>query len=252
MLVLKENLLQRIGAALPLRARRWLRATRDMPLSPARGQLDLGDLRRLTPISREYGYDRGTPIDRYYIENFLEAHSNSILGRVLEISENTYTRRFGGPRVTHSDVLHYDNPAPPSTIIGDLTYAPHIPSESFDCVIITQTLMLIFDVRAAVETLHRVLKPGGTLLASMAGITQIADPNWLKTWHWSFTQHSAQRLFEQGFPGAAVEARSYGNVLTSIAYLHGLAHEELSARELDYNDPEYQMLITVIAQKAVA
>src|ERR687894_427089 len=102
MLALKENLRQRIGAALPLRARRWLRAaTLDSPLSPARGRLDLGDLRRLTPISREYGYDRGTPIDRFYIENFLEEHSSSIRGRVLEISENTYTRRFGGARATH-------------------------------------------------------------------------------------------------------------------------------------------------------
>jgi glycosyltransferase involved in cell wall biosynthesis len=35
------------------------------------GSVRFGDFRRLSPISRSFGFDRGTPTDRYYIENSL-------------------------------------------------------------------------------------------------------------------------------------------------------------------------------------
>lgn len=218
---------------------------------PAVNTVDFGDLRRVSPISRFYGYDRGTPIDRYYIEKFLDAHREKVFGNVLEISENTYTRQFGGDRVGHSDVLHYDDPSPPATIVGDLTDAPHLPSNFYDCVIITQTLMLIYDVRAAVETLHRILKPGGTVLATQAGLTQIAEKQaWNDTWHWGFTNASISRLFTDAFNGGEVEVRTHGNVLSTIAFLHGLSVDELTEYELEKTDPQYQMLVSVAARKA--
>jgi hypothetical protein len=222
-------------------------------LHPTQHGVDLGDLRRVTPISRLYGWDRGGPVDRYYIEGFLDAHRDKITGTVLEISENTYTRKFGGDRVTRSDVLHYDNPKPPATVVGDLTNAPHLPSNHYDCVIITQTLMLIYDVKAAVETLHRILKPGGTVLATQAGLSQIAEAEiWNETWHWGFTRASSRRLFEDAFPGGEVEVQTYGNVLSTIAFLHGLSSVELTKAELDHTDPQYQLLISVAARKAAA
>jgi SAM-dependent methyltransferase len=220
-------------------------------MRPAKSTVDFGDLRRVTPISRRYGYDRGTPVDRYYIEKFLNSRRERIFGTVLEISENTYTRKFGGERVERSEVLHYNDPSPPATVTGDLTNAPHLPSDYFDCIIITQTLMLIYDVRAAVETLHRILKPGGTVLATQAGLTQIAEEEaWNDTWHWGFTRASTRRLFEDAFKDGEVEVQTYVNVLSTIAFLHGLSFDELTERELDYTDPEYQMLISVSARKA--
>ncbi len=221
-------------------------------LRPAKNGVNFGDLRRLTPISHLYGYDRGGPVDRYYIEKFLDAHRERISGTVLEISENTYTRKFGGDRVTHSDVLHYNDPSPPATVVGDLTNAPHLPSDHYDCIIITQTLMFIYDVRAAVETLHRILKPGGTVLATQAGLSQIADGPWNDTWHWGLTRASGRRLFGDAFSDGEVEVQTYGNVLSTVAFLHGLSFDELTESELDRTDPEYQMLISVVARKAVA
>jgi hypothetical protein len=222
-------------------------------LQPAKNGVDFGDLRRLTPISRLYGYDRGEPVDRYYIESFLEAHRDRISGTVLEISEDTYTRKYGQDRVTHSDVLHYNDPSPPATIVGDLTDAPHLPSNHYDCIIITQTLMLIYDVKAAVETLHRILKPGGTVLATQAGLSQIAEQQaWNDTWHWGFTRASILRLFKDGFTGGEVEVQTYGNVLSTIAFLHGLSFDELTKAELDRTDPQYQLLVSVAARKAAA
>ena len=39
---------------------------------PPVGHVDLGHLRRLTPIDPHFGYSRGQVIDRYYIDKFLE------------------------------------------------------------------------------------------------------------------------------------------------------------------------------------
>jgi SAM-dependent methyltransferase len=213
------------------------------------GTVDFGNLRRVQPVSREFGYDRGLPIDRYYIEKFLAAHQQDICGRVLEIGDDSYTRHFGGERVTTRDVLHVAAGDPAATFVGDLTQAEHIPSAAFDCFILTQTLHLIYDVRKALQTIYRILKPGGVVLATFPGISQISSDRWANNWHWSFTTLSARRLFEEVFPDSGITMEVYGNVLTATAFLQGLAVEELSQAELDYQDPNYEFLITIRAQK---
>jgi SAM-dependent methyltransferase len=210
-----------------------------------------GNLRRVTPISRDFGFDRGQPIDRYYIEQFLERHAGDVQGRVLEIGDDAYTDKFGANRVTVSDVLHVDDSNPAATIVGDLAHADHIPSDTFDCIILTQTLHLIYDVPAAIRTLHRILRPGGVLLATFPGVSQIARDRWGETWYWGFTALSARRLFEESFPAGSIQVESRGNVLTALGFLHGLAMEELRQKELDYNDPTYQVLIMLRVEKPV-
>jgi SAM-dependent methyltransferase len=208
-----------------------------------------GDLRRVTPVSRLFGFDRGLPIDRYYIEGFLARHAGDIRGRVLEVGDDSYIRRFGGERAVVRDVLHVSARNPSATIVGDLSRADHIPSDTFDCFICTQTLHLIYDFRRAIETIHRILKPGGVLLATFPGITQISRDEWSESWYWSFTALSARRLFEEVFPPADVAVEAHGNVLVAVAFLHGLAAAELRPEELDHHDPDYQCLITVRAVK---
>lgn len=216
---------------------------------PPLGKIGFGSWRRVTPISQEFGYDRGLPIDRYYIENFLAQYADDIQGRVLEIGDNSYTRKFGGDRVTKSDVLHVKEGNPEATIVGDLTCADHIPSDSFDCLVLTETLHLIYDVRAALKTIYRILKPGGVALVTFPGISQIAHDQWGDYWYWSFTTLSARRMFEEVFPAANVQVETHGNVLVAIAFLHGLALEELRQQELDHCDRRYQVEITVRAVK---
>jgi glycosyltransferase involved in cell wall biosynthesis len=219
---------------------------------PPIGWINFGTLRRLTPLSREFGYDRGLPIDRYYIHRFLTAHQNEIQGRVLEIGESTYTRQFGGDRVTHSDVLHVIEGNPEATFVGDLTTADHIPSNTFDCIILTQTLHLIYDMKAAVATLYRTLKPGGILLITVPGISQVVKCEWGDDWCWALTTQSARLLLEEFFPKSEVQVEAYGNVLAAAAFLYGAAVEDLRPHELDYHDPEYQCLITLHAVKPEA
>jgi SAM-dependent methyltransferase len=259
--------LKRVGKRLlPEGIQEWIRASRRNVWPPV-GFVRFGSFRRLRPISGVSGWDRGVPIDRYYIADFLRRHAGSegymqgdIRGRVLEIGDDLYTREFGGwegvPRrsggVEKVDVLSVDPGSAEATIVADLTTGEAIPSATFDCVICTQTLLLVYDVRAAVRTLHRILKPDGVLLATFPGISRICRPE-IDVWgdYWRFTTLSARRLFEEVFPPGAVSVEAYGNVLSAIAFLHGLAAEDLKPAELDLRDPNYEVLIAVRARKSM-
>jgi glycosyltransferase involved in cell wall biosynthesis len=223
------GLLTRVGRRLPVR---------------------LGSLRRLTPVSRHFGYDRGLPVDRYYIERFLQDNAHLISGRVLEVGDAAYSRRFGGDRVTHFDVLNIKPGHPDTTFVGDLAEGHVLPSDAFDCVILTQTLHLIYDLPAAVRTLNRALRPGGSLLATFPGISPISSDEWASTWYWALTPVSARRLFGEAFGEEHIEVTAHGNVLTSTAFLQGMAANELRSRELGVTDPQFPMLITVRAGRA--
>ena len=215
-------------------------------LSPARvGSVEFGDLRRLRPISREFGYDRGKPLDRRYIEDFLSRNAEDIKGRVLEVADNAYTIQFGGTRVTQSDILHANANNPRATVVGDLAEGHNFPLQAFDCIVLTQTLHFIFDMEKAVATLHRMLKPGGVLLVTVSGLSCIErDRSWPPLWTLSPT--ALRRLLEERFGKQNVSAAAYGNVLAAVAFLHGLAEDELRPTELDTHDPEYP--VTVVAR----
>ena len=209
-----------------------------------------GSLRRLEPVNRLFGTDRGTPIDRHYIESFLEAHSGDIAGEVLEIAESTYSRQFGAERVAKFHVLHAEEGNPDATLVGDLESGRGIPENAYDCMILTQTLPFIFDFQSAIRTCHRALRDNGVLLATMAGISQISRYD-MDRWgdYWRFTSLSAQRCFADVFGEDQVMVQSHGNVLTSTAFLHGLVAEDLRSEELDHRDSDYQLIIAVRAKK---
>jgi SAM-dependent methyltransferase len=219
---------------------------------PAIGQVAAGDFERLVPFSTEFGYDRGGPIDRYYIDNFLQKEAASIQGRVLEIGDNAYTLQYGGTAISQSDVLHIDATNPQATFVGDLSNAPHIPNNAFDCLILTQTLQFIYDFRNALHTCYRILKPGGTLLLTVPGITPLDQGQWRDIWYWSFTDKALCRLFAETFPMGSVEISSFGNVRVATAYLYGLGLPEIDRASLDYYDPQFQVINAVKAVKYAA
>jgi SAM-dependent methyltransferase len=216
---------------------------------PDVGAVRWADLRRTSPIGEGFGYHRGTPIDRYYIERFLAERSADIAGRVLEVQSANYTRRFGAERVSRSDVLDIDETNPNATIVADLNDAKALPTGAFDCIILTQTLQLIYEVRSALRALERSLAPGGVLLVTVPGITRIPQ-RFSDDWYWSFTCQSMRRLLEELFAPDAIEIVSMGNVKATTGFLHGLALEELRTQDLDRNDPEFQLVITARARKA--
>jgi SAM-dependent methyltransferase len=212
-------------------------------------EIDFGALRSVTPVSREFGFDRGQPVDRYYIERFLATCADDIRGRVLEVGDDAYTRAFGGANVTESDVLHVTHGNPAATIVADLAHAEQMPADAFDCIVLTQTLHLIYDLPAAVRTIYRTLHPGGVILATVPGISQISSDEWKESWYWSLTPLSTKRLFAEVFGGENITIGVHGNVLVATAFLQGLAESELTHAELAAYDPQYPVVITVRAVK---
>jgi SAM-dependent methyltransferase len=230
----------------PLRAHDQLRWRRR--LERLRRPAWLGTIRRTTPLSDHWGRDRGTPVDRYYIERFLADECDAIRGRVLEVMNADYTERFGAA-VERRDVLDIDPANEVATIVADLAAADSVPSDIFDCFILTQTLQYIYDVKAAVEHAHRILRPGGTLLCTVPVASRIARRH-LESEYWRLTPVACSRLFGDVFAEGDVAVRSRGNVLAAVAFLVGMAAEELSARELERDDPFFPLVVTIRATKA--
>lgn len=250
--------------AVPERVKAWYRVHNRRTWPPI-GTVRFGSLRRLRPIDDDFGFSRGKPIDRYYLERFLAAHGSKpgytlgdIHGSVLEIGEDKYTRRFGmvwegkpeeapSGYVTESHILHGDA-SNPGAIVGDLASGEGLPSEAFDCVICPQTLPVIYDIHGVVKTLHRILKPGGTVLITVNGICPICRPDY-ETWgdYWRFTSLGLRRLLEEAFPPDSITVEAHGNVLSATAFLYGIAAQELKPEELELNDPDYEVSITARA-----
>jgi SAM-dependent methyltransferase len=210
-----------------------------------------GSLRRVFPVDPAFGLGKGTPIDRYYIGRFLDSRRETIRGRVVEIGDRRYTSEFGSA-VTSSDVLHFVAGSPEATIVADISDCPQVESDSFDCVIITQTLHYIFDMPKAVAEIHRILAPGGHVLCTVPGISQVSRYD-MDRWgdRWRLTSLSAAELFATAFAPEDVDVLTYGNVLTSISFLEGIVTERLRRRELDHHDDDYQLIVAIDAVKGV-
>lgn len=201
------------------------------------------------PIDAYFGRKRGEPVDRYYIESFLDEHKRFISGSCLEIAEDTYTKQFGEDRVTDSIMLHVEGWGD-NVVKGDLETGEGIGEEFCDTMIITQTLMFIYNVESAVKHIFKGLKKGGSALITVSGISQIArydDENW-GMFH-SFYKSGLERLFYPVFGKENVEIVHYGNVKTAMAFLYGAAREELREEDFDVSDMDYPVIYGIHAKK---
>ena len=230
----------------------FFRIIRSLPQIALRKKTPINflDYNRNIPISSSLGLERGTPIDRYYIQQFLQENSHLIQGTVLEIADSYYSKRYGGEKVERFEVLHFSPANPNATIIGDLTDKSTLPMNIADCFICTQTFNFIFEVQKAIEGAYHLLKPGGVLLASVAGIIQISRYD-MDRWgdYWRFTNASIQKLFEPIFP--EFEVKTWGNVLAATSLLQGICVEDIPGKTLlNEHDNDYQTVITIVARKA--
>lgn len=209
-----------------------------------------GTLRSTEPVNLAFGIDRGTPVDRRYIDAYLSAHSDKIYGRVLEIGDRAYTTTYGGSRVTISDILNYDDSSPGATFIGRIENCPQIPDNTFDCIILTQTLHYVFNMFDAVKEIHRILKPGGSVLCTVPGLSQVSRYD-MDCWgdRWRMTSLSISELFALAFNTHDIEVETYGNALAALCFIEGIPAEKLRAKELTAHDPDYQILVCATATK---
>ncbi len=221
--------------------------------APPMGSVRFGSLRRTTPIAGSFGYGRGgTRIGRHYVNQFIQAHATDIKGRVLEIGDNHVTKAFGGDHVTQSDVLHAEAGNPLATVVGDLATGEGVPVGVYDCIVLTQVVQCVYDIRAAIKHTCAALKPGGVVLMTTLGLGQISRYD-ADRWgdYWRLSAQAAERLFGEHWPDEAVEVQTYGNVLAATAFMHGLSLEELTQEEINYHDPDYPIIVAVRAQRPV-
>ena len=241
-----RHLLGRMTKVLPRKVLQWIqhargRSSDQIPL----GALRFGDFRRLLPVDANFGWGRGSPIDRYYIDAFLSRNADQVRGCVLEFGDDRYSRRFGGNRVVQANVMSLEATNANATIVGDLQNVDALPEAKYDCIILTQVLQLIFDPRAAIETLYRALRPGGVLLATMPGLAPMMIQN--IPLHWAVTAPTLSSLLETHFGKNSVSVESHGNVFVAAAFLYGIAVEELYASELNANDARYPVIVAARA-----
>ena len=211
--------------------------------------LHIGQISSTRPLSNASGFDRGTPIDRYYVEQFLSEHAHDIRGCVLETGDASYSLRFGGERVTKQHIIHVDHSNPAATIVGDLSEPGTLPPKTFDCILLTQTLQYVFDVPAAVKQIRDALRPGGVALVTVPGVAPISHDDWEDSFYWRFTATSLERLFESAFAKSAIVVKPFGNLYAATTFLHGAAVQEVNKSKLIPVDPAYAI---VICARAVA
>lgn len=211
----------------------------------ARGRLAIG----VEPLSEAFGEDRGTPLTRHYVTQFLSQHAGDVQGRCLEFEGADYVTQYGGDAVTHVDVLDLTADNPHATLVGDLTAENDFPSDAYDCIVCTFVLHEIFDMRRAVSELHRMLRPGGTMLVAVPHVT-MCEPAYGERWR--FTVQGLTELLGEAFPAETTHFRAYGNSLTAAAQLRGLVAEEFTAGELAVHDPRFAIIVCARVQKPAA
>jgi hypothetical protein len=204
-----------------------------------------GNLRRVTPLSACFGFERGTPIDRYYLDAFLRANRDDIHGDVLEIQSSGYTSRYGrNVRAAHTVDI---DPRFEATFTCDLAHSDEvIPTDAFDCFLLPNTLTVLRDLDGCLRQALRIVRPGGTILGSGAVLSQCLPDGGD---YWRLSAEGWREVTSRAWRGCEVAVASYGNCLAATAAIMGIAVEELTARELDAHDPQFPVFVGIRCRK---
>jgi SAM-dependent methyltransferase len=200
-------------------------------------------MRRLEPFSSSFGFDRGTPIDRYYMAQFFSTHAETFRGVAGEVASSSYLEEFGGSRVEEISVIDNDPDNKQATMIADLGVAGSLPRGYFDLLVVTQTLQYVERPEQVIESCMDALRPGGSLLLAVPALTAHDRHEPLGGDYWRFWPAGILRILQGAAPEARHVVTDYGNLLAAIAFLQGLSAEELERDELDHHDPLYPVVI---------
>ncbi len=157
---------------------------------------------------------------------------------MAEIKGSTYTVAFGGAYVQERHVIDVNPANTAATIVADIATPGSLPAGAFDCFVLTQTLQYVSDPGAALANAYQSLRPGGCLLLSAPSIARV-DPDVGDSDLWRFTPAGLSSIVSSSCGGAEVDVAPYGSLVTAVAFLEGLAAEELTEEELRHVDPSF-------------
>ena len=195
----------------------------------------------LSPISDYCGFERGRPLDRYYIDKFIKENQSSIKGFILEFLEPEYASVYAEP-TSKIETMDIDITNKSATIIGDIRNAYNIQSSYFDCIIATQLLQFIDDLDASLSELIRILKPGGVMLISVPSVSRIDPIAGVDGDYWRFTCSSLTYLLTK-HKDVTFTINSAGNLYAIGISLLGGTVEDANVAKLSYNDQNFPLVI---------
>lgn len=204
----------------------------------------------LFPVSEQFATERGTPVDRYYIEKYLEQNSMYIRGHVLEIEDNAYTKKFGRNHYEKSLVMDVSAKTPNIDFNANIETGEGVEGAIADCFICTQTLMYIYNLNAAAKNIVKILKPGGVALITCSGLSQNSR-RCMENYgaYWGFNEASLKNIFSEVDGANIIESGTYGNVKTVSAHINGLCQEDLDKSDFAVNDICYPLIVYVTVKK---
>ncbi|TRU96281.1 MAG: methyltransferase domain-containing protein [Microcystis wesenbergii Mw_QC_S_20081001_S30D] len=212
-------------------------------LSVATHSLNWGDLKKSVPICHVFGLTRGKPVDRYYLNKFIQEIKPQIVGKILEIGGTSKDKDFYGINLGSSYQIMNIEPGLGIDIVGDAHDGSIIKPESFDSIITFNVLEHCYAPWQVVENIYTWLKPGGkcfVMVPSAQRLHAIPRDYWRPlpdAFAWMFRKFSQQKLYV------------YGNPISVIASYHGIATEELTTEELDAFHPDFPVATCIVAQK---
>lgn len=244
----------RTASPTPNLSARWLRLERLLTLARrlravANGSaVRWGNLRRVEPFCANFGISRGDPVDRYYIEGFLTRHADLIHGDVLEVQDQYYTSRYA-KRVTRAHVVDIDPGNENATLVADLCDTDSLPEQAYDTIILTQVIQVLVDPVAALRNMWRSLRPGGSLLITGPTMGKLAYDLGEPLDYWRWTPDGFRELLRTALPQAGLQVAGAGNLLACIAYLMGMAQQDLSESDMRVDDPIHHLIVTALVTK---
>ena len=194
-------------------------------LRPGRGRRD-------GAVTTWPGADKRHPHRSYYnwslrepLARWLEREGTNAAGlRVLDVGcgDKPYFPYFSAA----SEYVGVDPVDPHADVVG---IAEELPREdaSFDVVLCIQVLEHVDDPARAAHELHRVLKPGGRLLAATHG-TYVYHPDPADNWRWTHT--GLQKLFTDNGTWTSLAVEPGAGTAAAIGLLVGHYVDQVAQR----------------------
>ena len=212
-------------------------------VTPLTGMLDWGDFKRFTPFCPDFGLTRGTPIDRVYLDKFIAKIASTVTGSALEIgglSDNKTLYGFHACTEYHGLDL---KEAPGVSYVGDAHDTALFDAGSFESILLFNVLEHCYAPQKVIDNIFCWLKPGGKCFLMVPNAQRVHD---YPADYWRPLPDGIKYLFREY---KEMQLYVYGNPVTLMASMMGVAAEELASNEIDPHHPEYPVVTCVVATK---